>query len=33
MALAKEKKCDGIIIGHYHMPDHVKHEGIQYFNS
>ncbi|MDD3263053.1 MAG: hypothetical protein PHR61_04340 [Candidatus Absconditabacteria bacterium] len=32
-ALAKEKGCDGIIIGHYHMPDHVKNHTMEYFNT
>ncbi|AHB41149.1 metallophosphoesterase [candidate division SR1 bacterium RAAC1_SR1_1] len=32
-ALAKEKECDGIIIGHYHMPDHVKNHTMEYFNT
>ncbi len=32
-ALAREKECDGIIIGHYHMADHVKNHTVEYFNT
>lgn len=32
-SLAKEKECDGIIIWHYHMADHVKNHTMEYFNS
>lgn len=31
--LAKEKKCDGIIIGHYHMPEFITKNGMEYFNT
>lgn len=33
LELATEKKCDGIIIGHYHMADHIKKGKKEYFNS
>ncbi len=33
LELAEEKKCDGIIIGHYHMADHIKQGGKEYLNA
>jgi UDP-2,3-diacylglucosamine pyrophosphatase LpxH len=33
IALAKKKECDGIIIGHYHMADHIIQDGKEYFNT
>lgn len=33
LKLAKQKNCDGIIIWHYHLPDHVKNDGREYFNA
>ena len=32
-ALADELDCDGVILGHYHMPDYVKRNNKEYFNS
>jgi len=31
--LAKKKDCDGIIIGHYHMADHIRQDGKEYLNT
>lgn len=33
MELAKEKSCDGIIIGHYHMPAHIRQQEKEYLNT
>ena len=32
LRLAKKKECDGVILGHYHRPDHVKKDGKEYLN-
>ncbi len=33
LKLAEKKWCDGIIIGHYHLPDHMKKDSLEYFNT
>lgn len=33
LRLAEKMLCDGIIIGHYHLPDHVKQNEKEYFNT
>ena len=33
LKLADDKHCDGIIIGHYHSPAHIKEGNKEYFNT
>lgn len=33
LRLTKKMDCNGVILGHYHRPDHIKKDGKEYFNS